>query len=168
MPTFPFEATPDEIQQDPESYVDAVFSSLESDFLVMPKGQGFVEYPVFERGYEALKAATAEFADLDPDKILQVALSEPISIVVLMAMLGFTPPEWAYVTTERTGENVSQGWARSLDRKIRISPESKLSCKGVTKGRMEAMVKTACRLPLARRGGPGSSESTVASIEQSR
>ena len=93
-----------------------------------------------------LKAATAEFGDLDPDKIVQVAFSEPISIVVLRAMLGFTPPEWAYVTTERTGENVSQGWARSLDRKIRISPESQLSCKGVTKGRMEAMVKTACRL----------------------
>ena len=56
MPTFPFEATLDEIQRDPESYVDAVFSSLESDFLVMPKGQGFVEYPVFERGYEAFKS----------------------------------------------------------------------------------------------------------------
>ena len=37
-------------------------------FLIMPKGTGFVEYPVFERGYEALKAITAEFSQLDPEK----------------------------------------------------------------------------------------------------
>lgn len=54
MPTFPFEVSLQEILQDPESYVDAVFSCLESEFLVMPKGAGFVEYPVFERGYETL------------------------------------------------------------------------------------------------------------------
>ena len=58
MPTFPFEASLDEILKEPEHYVDAVFSCLESEFLVLPKGPGFVEYPVFERGYEALKAAT--------------------------------------------------------------------------------------------------------------
>ena len=43
MPTFPFEATPEEILRDPESYVDSVFSCLESEFLVMPKGAGFVD-----------------------------------------------------------------------------------------------------------------------------
>ena len=61
-PTFPFEVPLKEILQDPERYVDAVFSCLESEFLVMPKGIGFVDYPVFERGYEALKAATAGFS----------------------------------------------------------------------------------------------------------
>ena len=48
MPTFPFEVSLDVILQDPESYVDAVFSCLESEFLVLPKGAGFVEYPVSE------------------------------------------------------------------------------------------------------------------------
>ena len=27
----------------------------------LPKGPGFIEYPVFERGYEALKRATRDF-----------------------------------------------------------------------------------------------------------
>lgn len=93
MPMFPFEATPEEIRRDPEIYVDSVFSCLESEFLVMPKGAGFVEYPVFEHGYEALKAATNGFSELDLDKIYPVTVSEPICIVVLRAMLGFTPPE---------------------------------------------------------------------------
>jgi hypothetical protein len=43
------------VKANPDAFVSAVFSSLESEFLVMPKGTGFVEYPVFERDYEVLR-----------------------------------------------------------------------------------------------------------------
>lgn len=132
MPKYPFEVSLDEILQDPEQYVDAVFSCLESEFLVMPKGVGFVEYPVFERGYEALKSATSGFARLAPENVYPITISEPIAIVVLRTMLGFTPPEWGYVTTQRTGITVLQGFVRSLDRKVRMAPETPLNAKGVT------------------------------------
>lgn len=72
MPTFPFEVSLDVILQDSESYVDAVFSCLESEFLVLPRGAGFVEYPVFKRGSEALKIATAGFSQFDPNKVFPV------------------------------------------------------------------------------------------------
>ncbi|MDA8136722.1 MAG: hypothetical protein M0T82_19045 [Desulfobacteraceae bacterium] len=146
MPTFPFEATLDEIFRNPEAYIDSVFSCLESEFLIMPKGAGFVEYPVFERGYEALKAATEGFTKLDPDQIYSLTVSEPISIVVLRSMLGFTPPEWGYVTEQRTGIPVTQGFIRSLDRKVRMAPETKLNTNGVVKERLKAIIKTACQL----------------------
>jgi len=146
MPTFPFEVRFEDILKDPEGYVDAVFSCLESEFLIMPKGAGLVEYPVFERGYEALKSATKGFTRFDPTSVLSVTIQEPISIVVLRTMLGFTPPEWGYVTTQRTGVDVAQGFVRSLDRKIRMSPETPLSINGVTKERLEALIKTACML----------------------
>jgi len=146
MPTFPFEVSLEEILRNPESYVDAVFLCLESEFLVMPKGMGFVEYPVFECGYEALKTATVGFSQLDPEKVFPVMVSEPISIVVLRSMLGFTPPEWGYVTTQRTGVSVTQGFVRSLDRKVRMAPETELNTNGVTKERLKAMVQTACQL----------------------
>ncbi len=149
MPTFPFEVSLEEIVRDPEPYVDAVFSCLESEFLVMPKGAGFVEYPVFERGYEALKTATSGFSRLDPEKVFQVAVSEPISIVVLRSMLGFTPPEWGYVTTQETGISVTQGFVRSLDRKVRMNPETKINTKDATKERLKAMIKSACQLLAA-------------------
>jgi len=146
MPTFPFEVTLEEILRNPENYVDSVFLCLESEFLVMPKGAGFVEYPIFERGYEALKAATDGFSMFDPDKVYPVTVSEPISIVVLRTMLGFTPPEWGYVTMQRTGVQVAQGFLRSLDRKVRMDPEKELNTNGVTKERLEAMVQTVCQL----------------------
>ena len=146
MPTYPFEVSLNVILEDPESYIDAVFSCLESEFLVLPKGAGFVEYPVFERGYEALKAATEGFSKLDPDRILPVTVSEPIAIVVLRSMLGFTPPEWGYVTTQKTGVLVTQGFVRSLDRKVRMAPETKLNTNGVTQERLKTLVQTACQL----------------------
>ncbi len=144
MPTYPFEVPFEEIQSDADRYIDAVFSCLESEFLIVPKGDGFVKYPVFERGYEALKASTHGFSSLDPTSVMTAALAEPISIVVLRAMLGFTPPEWGYVATQRTGVNVTQSFVRSLDRKIRMSPEAALNTNGVTKERLKALVETAC------------------------
>jgi len=144
MTKYPFEASFDEIMREAETYVDAVFSCLESEFLVMPKGSGFVEYPAFERGYEALKAATRGFSELNSTRVLPAALAEPISIVVLRTMLGFTPPEWGYVTTLQTGVNVTQGFVRTLDRKIRMSPEMPLNSSGVTEERLKALVETAC------------------------
>lgn len=61
MTKFPFEVTVSIIQENPDPFVSVVFSCLESEFLVLPKGVGFVEYPVFEQGYEALKQETGGF-----------------------------------------------------------------------------------------------------------
>ena len=61
-------------------------------------------------------------------------------------MLGFTPPEWGYVTTQRTGVDVSQGFIRSIDRKVRMVPEKPLNATGVTEQRLRALVETACHL----------------------
>lgn len=146
MPTFPFEAPFEQILNDPEPYVDAVFSCLESEFLVMPKGLGFIEYPVFERGYEALKVATQGFSRFNPAGVLAVTAAEPITLVVLRAMLGFTPPEWGYLTAQRTGVSITQGFVRSLDRKVRMSPETPLNLTGPTQERLRALVDTACHL----------------------
>ena len=66
---FPFEVPYSDITAEPDKFVDAIFSCLQSEFLVMPKGTGFVEYPVFERGYEVLKRATQGFQTIDAEKI---------------------------------------------------------------------------------------------------
>lgn len=146
MPTFPFEASPSEIRKDAARYVDAVFACLESEFLIMPKGTGFIEYPMFEFGYEALKAATKGFSEMTSERVMPAAMSEPISLIVLRSMLGLTPPEWGYLTSRETATSISQGFVRSLDRKIRMAPRTPLKANGVAKERIEALVETACHL----------------------
>jgi len=90
---YPFEAAFSEVEADPEPFVSAVFSTLASEFLTLPKGEGFVDYQAFEAGYEALKKATSGFSALPRPAVLKVVLEMPICFVVLRSMLGFTPPE---------------------------------------------------------------------------
>lgn len=144
---FPFEVPFEQVQSNLDTYIDEVFGALRSEFLTMPKGQGFVEYPTFERGYEALKRVTVGFRNLMPEPIIATVIQTPIVLVVLRAMLGFTPPEWAYVTTQRSEVEVPQGAARTLDRTVRLSPLTPLRVNGgVTEARIHAMVRTACEL----------------------
>jgi hypothetical protein len=143
----PFEVSFVDVEAHIENYVDSVFASLRSEFLTLPKGEGFVEYPVFEAGYEALKRETQNFRKLEPETIFATACATPIIFIVLRTLLGFTPPEWAYVTTEYSNVDVPQGAARTLDRNIRLNPTKPLNASGgVTEQRMRAMIATACRL----------------------
>lgn len=143
---YPFEASLDKIEANPEPYIDAVFSSLESEFLVLPKGDDFLDYPQFERAYEMLKRATNGFDQLQSETILATVHQFPLTLTVLRTMLGFTPPEWAYVTVRRTGVEISQNFARSIDRKIRANPFSPLRLTKITAPRIEALVTVACEL----------------------
>lgn len=144
---FPSEVPFAQRRADPDAYVDAVFDALRSEFLTLPKGPGFVEYDVFEQGYEALKRATGGFRDVSPDPIVDTVYRVPIALIVLRAMLGFTPPEWAYVATQRTNVNVPQGAARTLDRTVRLKPLTEMRSRGgVTEQRIRALIETACAL----------------------
>lgn len=140
---YPFEASLSELESGLDGFVRAVFSTLESEFLVLPKGVGFVDYPSFERAYESLKQATNGFAAIEPERVLSAIQQTPLVLITLRAMLGFTPPEWAYVSTQRSGIEVTQGFARTLDRKARTKPFSPLKALSPA---VIAMVQTACNL----------------------
>ena len=162
---FPFEVEFEELCADLDVHVDAVFSCLESEFLVMPKGKGFIEFPVFENGYEALKKATGGFRNVTPDTVAPAVFETPTAFVVLRCMLGFTPPEWAYYATRQTGTVVTQAAARNLDRRIRMSPEAPLPKKGsVTERRIQALIASACH--ALKEGVPGRSPDALHRLEK--
>ncbi len=142
----PFEVPFSEVKAHPESYVTAVFSSLVSEFLIMPKGEGFIDYETFEAGYEKLKQATAAFKRMTVDEILPVAVNHPITIIVLRSILGFSPSEWAYLASQRSGVEITQGFARTLDRKVRMRPTEPLKEQGVTYERFKVLIEAACEL----------------------
>lgn len=143
---FPFECSPQEVLADPDSFVDNVFSSLASEFLVMPKGEGFLDYPVFATGYETLKKVSHGFTRFERPTIVSAALQCPVILLVLRAILGFTPPEWAYIAATRKGIDIPQNAARSLDRKVRQTPTRSMKPGAKTLARLDALVETACDL----------------------
>jgi hypothetical protein len=146
MAEFPFDCNFETVQARLDEFVSVVCSSLESEFLILPKGEGFVEYEVFESGYEALKRATAGFTTVTPQVVIPAVNATPIALIVLRSMLGFTPPEWAYMATQRTGVQVPQGAIRSIDRRIRMGPLQPLGKGETTQERIGALVDVACLL----------------------
>ncbi|WP_232424257.1 hypothetical protein [Imhoffiella purpurea] len=136
-----------------------------SEFLVMPKGPGFVEFPVFEAGYEALKRATNGFERVTPDAIVSAVYETPIALIVLRCILGFTPPEWAYHATRHTGVEIAQSAARSIDRKIRMNPTGPLKrSEGVTDARIRALIEDAC--DILHGGAPSVPEDRLHRIDK--
>lgn len=105
-----------------EPLVDEVFAELKSSFVEMPRGDGFIDYPTFEGGYQELKRSTEAFVNITNSTIEPAVEAAPIAFIVFRAILGFTPPEWAYLTTEMTGVTVDQGAARTIDRNMRVQP----------------------------------------------
>jgi hypothetical protein len=153
---FPFEIPFENIEGDLDPHVDAVISCLQSEFMALPKGTDFVEYPLFARGYEALKKVTIDFHVLCPDLVVKTVYELPISLIVLRTILGLTPPEWAYLTAERGPVTISQSAARSIERRIRAAPETPMIDNGgVTFGRIRALVATACALLTEGAGSSG-------------
>ncbi len=112
----------------------------------MPRGHGFISFPQFEDGYETLKRATGNFSTLDEEDIYTTALRVPLILIVLRAMLGFTPSEWAYVAGQKAEIDITQGFARALDRKIRLNPLTPLSPSPVVGSRVRALVKVGCQM----------------------
>src|SRR5690606_12588461 len=98
------------------------------------------------KGYQTLKRHTDSFAQLTPDSVLAAVRETPIAFVVFRCILGFSPPEWAYVTTEMTGVCVDQGAARSIDRRMRLNPLTpRNEGNGLTARRIAAMIEAGVR-----------------------
>ncbi len=162
--SYPFEVSASELRRHTDLYVDSVFSCLESEFLVLPRGAGFVDYSLFETGYEALKRATTGFSVMTAEKVLPVVQATPIALIVLRSMLGFTPPELAHVATQRTGIKISQNAARSLDRKARMAPTGTLPGKGLSGERLQALVQSAC--DLLNEGAPEVTDTLIHRLDK--
>ena len=90
---------------------------------MIPRGSGFIEFADFQEAYETLKGETLGLAELTTERVWRAVVADALVFVVVRTMLGFSPPEWADVTTSHTGTAVPQGAVRTLDRRVRRERE---------------------------------------------
>lgn len=115
----PYELTLAELEAGIEEMVDVTFGDLQSQFLSMPKGSGFIEFADFQTAYEALKRETAAFREVTREHIWAALCSDALALVVLRTIIGVSPPEWAALASSETPLSVPQGPARDLDTRVR-------------------------------------------------
>lgn len=115
----PFELDQSELEIRIDEMVQETFHDLQSQFLVLPKGSGFIEYENFQSAYELLKQKTNAFQIFDERVIWSALEQDALVFVVIRTILGLTLPEWAELARSDQGSDVTTGAARNLDRQAR-------------------------------------------------
>jgi hypothetical protein len=143
---YPFEVPYTEIEANFDIFINTVFSTLQSSFLLLPRGPGFVTYQDFQQAYEVLKRHTAGFSVVKPKNVMDALKEDALAFVILRTILGFTPPELAYIAAKASGVAISQNFARTLDRRVRIERWVFQSLSSQNRKRITALVAAACQL----------------------
>jgi len=117
--THPFELTGATLQERLDEMVEVTFGDLQSQFLMLPRGAGFIDYDDFQAAYEVLKRETQAFAAFTEDSVWKALRHDALTLVVLRTILGFSPPEWADLARSERDSDIPQNAARTLDTKVR-------------------------------------------------
>jgi hypothetical protein len=164
----PFEVDLAYLHSHLDDMVESVFSALQSQFLVLPRGNNLVTYGDFQAAYEVLKRHTSAFASFSEDSIWQALRENALSLMVLRTILGVSPPEWADLARSERRSDISQGYARGLEARSRRSPEFigrlRRPRNNLTLSRIEALVSVAVH--YITQGAPAGAEDTVHRLDK--
>ena len=115
----PFEVAPADLQDQLEELVDSTFADIQSQFLVLPRGTNFVEYPEFQAAFEVLRRRTNAFTDFTESRVWSALRENSLCFGVVRTILGMSPPEWADLARSDRDSDIHQGYARVLDGRCR-------------------------------------------------
>lgn len=115
----PFEVAKADLQERLEELVDSTFSDIQSQFLVLPRGDNFVEYRDFQTAYEVLRRRTNAFVDFTENSVWDALRENSLCFGVVRTILGMSPPEWVDLARSDRNSDISQGYARGLDGRCR-------------------------------------------------
>lgn len=144
MPQYPFEVDGDYLASHIDEMVDVTFADIQSQFLMMPRGQNFIEFWSFQDAYEALKQETDAFARFSDETVWKALGRNALVFVVVRTILGVSPPEWADLAKAERDVDVPQNVARQLDARCRS--EAKYFARDLSvlsRRRIEALVSVA-------------------------
>lgn len=147
----PYEVDPTDIPTHLGKLVQATFDDLTSQFMLLPRGSSFLEYPDFRAGYEALRQHTNGFTMLDVDRCWNAVRQNAVAGIVLRTIVGVTPPEWQDLAKEETEEQFPNNWARGLDKNMKANPAyftTRGGSSDLTVGRVTALFRAACNVLL--------------------
>lgn len=160
--THPFQLSAVQLQDRLDEMVEVTFGDIQSQFLTLPRGAGFIDYGDFQSAYEVLKRETQAFAIFTEDSVWKALGQDALTLVVLRTILGFSPPEWADLARSERDSDISQNAARTLDTKVR---KNRRMFAGGGKGDGATMTRTRALVSVAveyiTRGAPTAAQDTV-------
>ena len=164
----PFEIASADLEDRIEELVDSTFADIQSQFLVLPRGDKFVEYREFQTAFEVLRRRTNAFDDFTESRVWSALRENSLCFGVIRTMLGMSPPEWADLARSDRDSAINQGYARGLDGRCR-SDRTYIS--GLVRprhskalDRIEALISVA--VEYITRGSPPAAAGTVHRLDK--
>lgn len=164
LPEYPFQASEEQLAENLDYYVSTLIASLQSFFLVMPKGRDFLTFTRFEGAYEVLREVTNGFADFTAQNALVAIGIDPLVLVVLRTIVGMSPPELANIASIPGGTLVDQATARRLDKRAKEGKPLLAGTNDATKQAVQALVQTAVQLIV--QGAPDVVETVIHRLDK--
>lgn len=146
--------------------VGVTCADLQSQCLVLPRGNNLAEFRDFQDAYEVLKHETSAFARFDEASVWAALRRDALVLLVLRTVFGMSPPEWAEIAgTERKVE-IPQNVARDLDAQCRKRRDMFAGAiPALRRARVEALVSVA--VEYVTRGAPaGGAVDTVHRLDK--
>ena len=84
--THPFEVAGSDLASRLDELVDVTFGDLQSQFLVLPRGPGFIDFADFQQAYEALKVETRGFTEFTIDRVWSALAQDALVLARAAAM----------------------------------------------------------------------------------
>ena len=164
----PFEVASGHLQDKLEVLVNSTFSDIQSQFLVLPKSDRFVEYHEFQNAYEVLRRRTNAFDEFTESRVWSALRENSLCLCVVRTMLGMSPPEWADLARGDRQSDIHQGYARDIDSNCRANRHY-ISGFGRPRhskalDRIEALVSVA--IEYVTRGSPSGAANTIHRLDK--
>jgi len=142
----PFEAELSGLDAKLDGYVEQVFTDLQSDILILPKGESMAELDQFKSSYAVLKRHTNDLAKVTVGNLISAIEEDSVVFILVRVMLGLTPTEWAKLAEEETGVEIPQGYSRGLDTKAISRPPDFLRASDKRSERVGALLRYAVNI----------------------
>ena len=159
--THPFELNPKELEANLDAMVDVTFRELQSQFLLLPRKDSFVEYKDFQDAYEVLKRNMRAFEVLNEDAVWAALREDSLCLVVLRTILGMAPGEWAEIARQEKKSDISTSVARGLDVEVRRQRNAMARLRPGTLKETRIAALVAVAVEHIYRGAPPGAENTV-------
>lgn len=141
------------------SYVERTVGDLQSNFMILPRGEKLLAASDLTDAVSTLSKHTDKFLAFTPDNAWAAVVEDSRVLLVLRTMLGFTPSEWAALARAELKADVDQGQARSIDASARTKDYVKGVKREETRERIRALVVAAVQALAA--GATGASDRQV-------
>lgn len=136
--TRPYELNTSELKARLDAMISATFADISSEFLILPKGTGFLAYADFRQAFEVLKRQTRFFETFDLETVSRAVDENSRVFGVIRSILGVSPPEWAELVNAESDIDISQTAARQVDRECRLDPAAVREARGKYASRVKS------------------------------